>query len=199
MTNKRGLFWSVAALSLAAIISPARADDSKEAVRAVAKDYAAAVAAHDTDKMRALVSSNSTDLVNALIGLLSKYKVLDDASQAKFNTKISPASQTESYAGLDSADIQITHDTAVVTPPKVDGKMSKPITLKNENGSWKVDITAAIHNRDGVIKMFGIAGEVAASTAQEITDGKYNSAEDAKNAYYDNVKKAYQQATMPKQ
>jgi hypothetical protein len=153
---------------------------------------------------------------------MNKYSVTDDKSEkflevwsevAKANKKMVDAAvskfgddgnQITNSSGMgmrkpqiiqhfENAKIDVNGDTAVVTPTT-----GKPVNMKKDGGKWKVDLT----NQDQFAKIdqqvvfFHKMAEANAKSAQEISDGKYKTLDEAKAGVRNNMMEAIRSA-MP--
>src|SRR5258708_7517224 len=129
----------------------ARADDVAD-IKASGRAFVTAM--HEGDiaeaKNHAFTDERTEKLLEVMVTMTKARAVITDAAVAKFGDEgktivaqgQSPAQLPHNY---EDADIQVTGDTAIVTP-----KTGKPVKFKKDGG-WKVDFTA-LPNKDQLDK-----------------------------------------------
>jgi hypothetical protein len=182
----RSLLAALVAITCAATL--VRADD-KDDIKAAGKAFGDAMHASDIATARKhVVTSEATDkFLDMLADVITAKKKLTDAAVAKFgddgksisNQSHSPIGSTATSRDFDDADIEVTGDTALVTPKTGN---TRPVSFKKDGGEWKVDFTELV-NSPKVARALPLMGKVATAmteTATEIGDGKYENVEAAK-------------------
>jgi hypothetical protein len=194
----RYLHWATSAtaiLCFTALAPIARADQATD-VKAAAKAFVVAARQPDAARMKALVTSSSDPIIDSLVGMIRSAQKMNEAAEAKFQEKITPGLfSAKDVEALDDAEVKIDGDTADVSLKGDNGKR-KPIVLKMENGTWKVDLLPNAQDAGRVTKSFTVMTAAASETAGEISDGKYKTAAEAKTAYFKKVVEGLERAGL---
>ena len=183
------------AVVLGCATSLARADD-KDQIKQSIKTLAIAMKDGDgaTAKKYVVNDENSQKLIDMLAKIAKASKDMQDAAVAKFGDegKTLVTGRMTSNAphfdkDLDEANITINGDTATVAPK--DPTKGSEATFKKQDGTWKLDLQSMPHAEQmaqGAV-MMGKMADVMTEMTGEIKDGKYSSAPEARQAFYQKV------------
>jgi len=165
-----------------------RADD-KDDIKAAGKAFAEAMRKGDVAaaKKHVLTSERSGKFLDVVGDVTKAKKKLTDASVAKFgeegksivNQNPGMVGNTPPGHAFEDADVEVTGDTAVVTPKTAQGK---PVNFKKDGGEWKLDFTS-VASETQIERGLPIMQKMATAmneTSTEISDGKYENVEAAK-------------------
>jgi hypothetical protein len=200
--------WSAALLMVwvggaagAATTQPAAADYSTP--KAAARSFVQALANGDSAAAEEAVIASPEQMKNVdlLAMMAGSMKKLTDAAVAKFGEEgQSIAGQharlEENLKQIDDAQVQVNDDVATLAS----ADQKRPVTLKKQNGQWKVDMgsmpgTEQLTQAAGAIRAMAKA---ANDTAGEISKDQYKSVEEARDAFQKKMMAALL-ANMPHQ
>jgi hypothetical protein len=150
-----------------------------------------------TAKKYALTDEKSDKLLDMVCELTKSNKKLVDAAVSKFGdagNQISAGGnpgmrKPQVMQSIDNAKVEVDGDTAVATPDS-----GKPSKWKKDSGKWKVDMTnmTELSNIDKQGVFFQKLSEANQKSAQEISDGKYKTLDEAKAGVRANMMAALQ-------
>lgn len=184
-----------ALIVLGCAASLAHADD-KDQIKSSIKSLATAMKDGDgaTAKKYVVNDENSQKLIDTLAKMSKAARDLQDAAVAKFGEdgKTLGAGRMAGNAphfdkDLDEANITVNGDTATVAPK--DPTKGSVATFKKQDGTWKLDLQSMPHAEQmaqGAV-MMGKMADVMNEMTGEIKDGKYSSAQEARQAFYQKV------------
>jgi len=189
----RKFTWPVALCALALLccrVALAADDDPK----GVATAFFKAMETGDLPAAKALAVGNEKQLavLDVLVPVFHSFKQLEAAAVKKWGEE-GRKTLTEGPGGglniaekLKNAKVDVKGDAATITPvdTKPDDKNNE-MKLKKVEGKWRLDmasIPAEGFDDPKALKMFKGMAEIAQTTAKEVDQGKYASANDAKQA-----------------
>ena len=183
------IVFPVAALVVLFGVTSARADDRDE-IRKAAEGFVKALQEGSTkDAHKYAATSDKTDkYLDAVVEITAARSKLVQASIDKFGDEgksiagaaRAPMGVQFNKKDFDEADIEVSGDTAVVKP-KTGQRSAK---FKREAGEWKFDF-ADLPNAEQLSRQAPLMSKTAGAmkeTAEEIKDGKYKTADEAKQA-----------------
>ncbi len=178
----------ILALLLIAGFCAAAEPDQSLTPKATAQAFAKALATGDAAGAKALTTNNPEDgeILEALTAMIASMKHLNQAAIAKFGPEEArrlvprdPGDEMNKH--FNEAEEKVEGDSATLTT-----KNDKtPLALKKVAGQWKVDISS-MPDRSEVVQalpLFHAMAKSADTTAAEIADSKYKSAEEAQKAF----------------
>jgi len=179
----RVLFTSVL-LTLGLSVAAGCGKSDFSSPKGAARTYAAAMANGDAEMAKKACTGGDPKLIESMAVAAGNFKKLQDAAISKFGDEGKTvfggtANGFDVDKNLDDAVEKIDGDNATVTL-----KSGKPLNLKKVDGEWKVDAS----EMGGVAGSMGVAmadsmGKTAKELADEINDGKYKTAAEAKDAF----------------
>jgi len=186
--------WPLASVAMLGILASAarvcRADDAADA-RQTAKDFVQAVARGDNAGAKSYLTQEAAAgqagrFVDALVGMLSGRDRFDQASTAKFGEqahlrKVDPTGQM--IKQLEKADANVNGDTVTLSHPND----PNPIKLQKISGTWKIIEVGAAKELQRTTPLLEAMAKAEDETAREISDGKYQSFDQARQALNDKM------------
>jgi hypothetical protein len=168
--------------------------DATSDIKEAGKNFITAFADGDVAKAKkyALTDDKSEKFLDLFADLMKSNKKLVDAAVAKFgdagnsiaNSNLGMARKPQVMQSIDNAKIEVDGDTAIATPEN-----GKPTKMKKDGGKWKVDLTnmSEFDNVDKQGPFFQKLAEANTKSAQEISDGKYQTLDEAKAGVRQNM------------
>jgi hypothetical protein len=187
--------WRAIALALGLLTAAAGAEEPDlSSPQAAAKSLYAAVQAEDGAGVESIFYADGEpqkQLVHAFAELLVAGRKLGTSAKARFGGPGEKMTQTmisrEDLADIDAGVVKIDEkeDTATLTP----GGQSRPMTFRRTDGKWRLIVTDYAHGTEAEIPrqvaQLKAMTEVMETAAQQITDGKYATAQEAESALRD--------------
>lgn len=143
----------------------------------------------DVAVAREAATPESQGAVEALVGFVVSMRKLDQAAVEKFGPtgRISEPGQgmTDYIDALRNAEVTADGDTATARPR---GPQVRAVPLRKVNGQWQADARAVLDVPPGktleeYLPALRSMGNAAEQTARDVAAGKFNSAQDAKQAF----------------
>lgn len=166
---------------VAGVVCVAARADVKEDVGNGAKAWAVAMMAGDVEAVKSHSVGTEEEVarwqgVSKMIGAMKK---LDEAARAKFGEEqgamFGRFNRSPDFAQLSKdAKIEVNGDEATVT-----GKDGKPLKMRKDGGEWKVALSSLTDNMKMDPKQIAAMTAAVSSTADEIKEGKYGTAQEA--------------------
>lgn len=180
--------WNILLLGVVLMTAPARAQNESADPKAAAKGLYAAVASGNAagiEKFLAVENDPAGELVKTYADLIIAGKKLGDAAKAKYPGVAGAFGQgtivPEDVHLIDTAEATIEGDRASL---KLSGRVER-IELRKLDGTWKVFIGQAgdtVERRDKQKALLAGWISVMNQTATEISDGQFNTIQDAEAA-----------------
>ena len=190
-------FTAVLALLALICCTTARAADPDPATpKGAAEGFFRALEAGDTAKAKAYAHGEEKhmQMLDLLVPLVGNFKKMETAAVKKWGEAGKKMLSDGGGPGgfdvegqLKDAKVEEKGDTATITPAKKEEGKNEPMKLRKVAGKWKVDM-AAMPNAEGMDnpqakKMLTGMGSIAKDMATEIEAGKYQTPEQAKEAF----------------
>ena len=197
--------FGICALATAAVLltgSRLHADATSD-IKETGKKFLTAISEGDsaTAKKYAVTDVRSEKFLDIFGGVVKSNKKLVDAAVSKFGESGNQITamgnmgmrRPQVMQSIDNAMIEVDGDTAVATP-----EGGKPSKFKKEGGKWKVDLTnmTELNNVEQQAMFFEKITDANNKSAQEISDGKYRTLDEAKAGVRQNMMEAIR-SVMP--
>jgi hypothetical protein len=189
----RGAIAAVALCALILTTRPALAEDDASTPKGAAGLFFKAMEKGDVATAKTMVvgTDKQVAVLDVLVPFVSSLKQLEASALKKWGEEGRKAitagpggSGGMDFAGeLKNAKEEVTGDAATITSGKDPKK--DPMRLKKVDGKWKLDmgsLQAEKMDDPGARRTITAVSDLAKSTAKEIDDGKYASAEEAKQS-----------------
>jgi hypothetical protein len=152
--------------------------------KGAARTFATAMENGDTETAKKACAGGDPKMLESMVVAVGNFKKMHDAAISKFGDE----GKTVFGETVNSFDLNRNLDDAV---EKIDGdqatvtaKGGKTFNLKKVNGEWKVDASEMSGPSGSVgVAMAESMGKSAKELADEINDGKYKTAAEAKDAF----------------
>ncbi len=175
----------LAALACCAALITAGCDgDDLSTPKGAAQTFASAMESGDVETAKRASTGADPKMIETMAKAMGSMKKLKEAAISKFGDEgkriTSDSGDLDLTRKVNEAEEKIEGDTATLTTK---GDMGTPMKLKKIDGSWKVDGSEMAGPAAGMgIAMFEAAAKAADELANEISAGKYKTADEAKTA-----------------
>jgi hypothetical protein len=188
---------TLACTVIASAPSARAADPDPATPKGAAEGFFRALEAGDTGKAKAYAvgEAKQMEMLDMLVPLVGNFKKMEVAAVKKWGAEgkkmlsdgAGGPGGFDVEAQLKDAKVEEKGDTATITPAKKEEGKNEPMKLRKVQGKWKVDM-AAMPNAEGMDtpqakKMLSGMGDIAKQMATEIEAGKYQTPEQAKEAF----------------
>jgi hypothetical protein len=190
----RRLTLAVALCASIALVRPTTAQEIKaDSPKGAAQAFFKAMEVGDAKAAKAIATGSEKQLamLDLLVPVVSGFKQLENAAVKKWGEEGRKAlSQGQGGGGFDfekelkASTEQVTGETATITSSKPE-QQREPMKLKKIEGKWRVDMSslpAEGLDNPQTSKMLQAMSDAAKATATEIDQGKYTTAQQAKEA-----------------
>ena len=185
--------------------SPAHPDETTATPKGALKLLAAALRDGDADRIRqVLYAANPSEvkMVTAMADMAKAMAALQRSAVKAFGKDgakevvgDTDATDTESKARIDSAEVKIQGDSATIT---LEDSEEAPVVLKRVDGRWRLPMSEMSKGADPAAldeRLAGLAeqAKLVRDLAQEVAAGKYNSPAQAHEAWQSRAMQASMQ------
>jgi hypothetical protein len=193
MTRRHPLAALLACALVAFVARPATAQDiSPDSPKGAASAFFKAMENGDAKAAKSLAvgSDKQLSMLDLLVPVVSSFKQLENAAVKKWGEDARKTLSQGQGSSMDfdkelkAATEKVEGDTATITSAKPE-QQREPMKLKKVDGKWKVDMSSVPAeglDNPQTSQMMKVMSDAAKSTATEIEQGKYASAQDARQA-----------------
>jgi hypothetical protein len=191
--NPLAALLACALVALLAVARPAPAQDIKsDSPKGAASAFFKAMESGDAKaaKSMAVGSDKQLSMLDLLVPVVSSFKQLENSAVKKWGEEARKTLSQGQGSSMDfdkelkAATEKVEGDTATITSAKPE-QQKEPMKLKKVEGKWKVDMSSVPAeglDNPQTAQMMRVMSDAAKSTASEIDQGKYASAQDARQA-----------------